>query len=635
MEITGNKDLLSKMPTKVSDFQDNYQRILLDVYDVDAGGWVQRDTLFAEDTGKIEGDKGEYRNDQLFGLQKTVGREKVENIGPINGDVGDIVDALVTASSIDHVVQTNGTLPSVTNYTFNGNIDNAIRDLMRDYPGVLIWWTGQTDGSDNQIVKVEEKGVNASTVSITYPDPNYEVIEYEEEDTSIVVNRATVRGTNANGDLIEVDTDDFATGQLATDIQTSKDNFGERSLPPRNVGYLEDQAHAEEIAKNLLQLEAQPHLVVSLPFQDSNILNQDIDITDSRYNINDTFTVVKQRDFYLDSKTEVELVFEKNLAEERRAEQRDISEERARVYPSGQAAVTGQTSGESPDTGGQVGNTSPNTAGQAGNTSPNTAGQAGNTSPGVSGITDTESTTENTDIFPSNPPDTRSIDGTWNYMGQVDANSTDVLWHLITMSIDSTTNNGMNIEVAVVDGNEEFVLAHWEWTNLGDGPDAGDLTTGTTGDNNIATFTKLLVPDDIVGTGYRFYVATQGGASGDITYNLGLKDLTHDHDASQGTGTLDTDYHPHSLDTGTTDGNNETITADVDFHPHSIDSGTTDGDNQTITADVDFHPHSANTGTTDGDGSTITIDVDTHPHYADQDGGNLSSEAAQEDKTDR
>lgn len=334
LEIKGDKGIQSRMPFERTDFQNNLPEIILDVYSTSAGGFIERDRVYPIDTGKIESDDGEYRNDQLAGFEKYVGSQKTDTtIGPINTNLTDVLTALLEEASETYEVQTKGTIPSVTNYTFKGNIGQAIRDIHRDYPQVKLWWTGQTNSSGNQIVKLEEKGAGDVVETITWPESeDYSLVEYEENDASAVINRATVVGTDSNGNSIEVDTDDLSD-TIAEDIQDSKDKYGEISLPPRNIGYLEDQAHAEEIAKNLLQLEAQPHLVIEIPFQEQNVLNASIDIEDQRYGINDVFTVVKQRDFFSDSTTQLELSFEKNSNEDRRAERRDVGEERTSIYP--------------------------------------------------------------------------------------------------------------------------------------------------------------------------------------------------------------------------------------------------------------------------------------------------------------
>jgi len=522
LEVMGNKDLLSRMPTKVSEFQENFEEIRLDVYSTSSGSWIQRDTVFAEDTGKIESDDGDYRNDQLFGLQKWVGREKAENIGPINTDLEDVLVALLNESVVDHTVQTTGTIPSVTNYSFTGNIDLAIRDILRDYPGIMIWWTGETDGSGNQIVKLEEKGANASVESITWPDPNYEVIEYEPEDTSIVVNRATVRGTNSNGDLIEVDTDDFASGQLATDIQNSKDDYGERSLPARNIGYLQDQAHAEEIAKNLLQLEAQPHLVISLPFQEQNILNQDIDITDDRYNINDTFTVVKQRDFYRDSQTEVELVFEKNLAEERRAEQRDISEERAKVYPGSDEAIDinfGDFNAENDTAEADSSTTGENDTAEADTTS--TSQLDTETADDVN--TDLDNEFFNTNISSSG----------WTAISPTVTIDADGLKHEIILEFEVSTPSDLDIAVTQIapDGTE-IVIFHDSPQNVG----TQDSSTVAADETGPLHYKKRITTSIFAGTtgnySYGLWMSTKGSGSPTVDGQFQALRYNHDHGIS-------------------------------------------------------------------------------------------------------
>jgi len=340
LEVKGDNNLLNRFPVEKTSFEDR-QEIILDVYSLESNGWIERDRVFAEDTGKIESDDGDYRNDQLAGFEKLVGREKTDTrVGPINTDLADVLESLLNQSSINHEVQTRGDIPSVSNYTFKGNIGKGLRDIHKDYPQVKLWWTGQTNADNEIIVKLEEKGAGDTVETITWPETEgYQLIEYEETDTSPVINRVTINGTDSDGNSVEADTDEFASGSLASDIEDSKDQFGERSLPPRKIGYIESEAHAQELAENLLQLEAQPHLKVALPFQEQNVLNASVDIKDDRYGIDGVFTVVKQRDFFKDSKTEVELSFEKNRTEKSREERQELSEERAALFSNTQENI--------------------------------------------------------------------------------------------------------------------------------------------------------------------------------------------------------------------------------------------------------------------------------------------------------
>lgn len=296
--------------------------ILVYSYDTSTDSFTLRDRVFPEKKGTID-DKGTYRNDDLWGFQKWVGRQRVTGVSETNATITDIVNALLP-SGYTAVTPPGDTVPTLDSYSYNGKIDKAIRDIIRDYP-VKIWFTPELDSGD-YVVKVQSKGFGGVTETVTFDserqDAGYEILEFDEQDKTNIINKVTVEGVDPNGVKISETVEDSA----------SISSHGERSIY-RHVGYLQDATQATNIANDILNPDPSPHAVLSIPFQNDNILNESIDILDDRYGIDAVYTVVKQRDFYTDSKTEVEVGFEKNRSEERRDADRDLDEQNHRLFP--------------------------------------------------------------------------------------------------------------------------------------------------------------------------------------------------------------------------------------------------------------------------------------------------------------
>lgn len=363
LEVKGDKQLKNNIEIDYSNYGtarngESEPEILVYEYEKSTGNWVLRDRVFPEKAGVID-DKGNYTNDELWGFQKWVGRQKVSNISKSNASITSIVDALLPSG---YTAQTpsGDSVPTQENYSFTGKIDRALRDIVRDNP-VKIWFTHELDGNNDIIVKVQSKGYGGVEQSVTFNDERqtsgYQIVEFDEEDKSNIVNKVEVEGVDSNGNKISTVKSD----------SNSISKHGERYIH-RNVGYLDSSTQADNIADNILSPDASPHAKISVGFIEGNALNASIDVTDNRYGIDAVYTIVVQRTFYTDSKTEVELGFEKNEAESRRNNDRDLDERNHQLFPTnttdaGQQSFTGDT-GSAPSKTGVTGSINKDGGGQ-------------------------------------------------------------------------------------------------------------------------------------------------------------------------------------------------------------------------------------------------------------------------------
>jgi len=338
LEITGDKQLLGNLPIDYTSFGtaqngESEPEILVYTYEASSSNFILRDRVFPEDAGTVK-DNGDYRNDNLWGFQKWVGRQRVTGVSLSNATITEIVDALLP-SGYTAVTPAGDSVPTVDNYSYTGNINGALRDIIRDYP-VKIWFTANLDGNNDYKVKVESKGFGGVIQTVTFDDERqtegYSINSFQPEDKSNIVNKVEIIGKASDGTKI----------QEIVDNQTSIDNHGERYIK-RNVGYVQDSSQATSLANSILSPDPSPHAEMSIPFQEDNQLNGSVDILDDRYGIDAVYTIVKQRDFFTEGRTEVELGFEKNRTEKRRNTTRDLDERNNQLFTSSQTDVGGQT----------------------------------------------------------------------------------------------------------------------------------------------------------------------------------------------------------------------------------------------------------------------------------------------------
>jgi len=338
LEITGDKQLQQNMPIDYTSFGtaqngESEPEILVYTYEASTGNFILRDRVFPEDAGTIK-DKGTYRNDNLWGFQKWVGRQRVTGVSLSNATITEIVDALLP-SGYTAVTPGGDSVPTVDNYSYTGNINGALRDIIRDYP-VKIWFTANLDGNNDYEVKVESKGFGGVIQTVIFDDERqtegYSINSFQPEDKSNIVNKVEIIGKASDGTKIQEIVDD----------QTSISNHGERYIK-RNVGYVQDSSQATSLANSILSPDPSPHAELSIPFQEDNQLNGSVDILDDRYGIDAVYTIVKQRDFFTEGRTEVELGFEKNRTEKRRDTTRDLDERNNQLFPTSQTDVGNQS----------------------------------------------------------------------------------------------------------------------------------------------------------------------------------------------------------------------------------------------------------------------------------------------------
>jgi len=548
LEITGDIQLQENLPIDYTSFGDakngeSEPEILVYTYEASSGNFILRDRVFPEDAGMIK-DKGTYRNDNLWGFQKWVGRKRVTGVSLSNATITEIVDDLLP-SGYTAVTPAGDSVPTVDNYSYTGNINGALRDIIRDYP-VKIWFTANLDGNNDYEVKVQSKGFGSVIQTVTFDDERqtegYSINSFQPEDKSNIVNKVEIIGKASDGTKIQEIVDD----------QTSISNHGERYIK-RNVGYVQDSSQATSLANSILSPDPSPHAEMSIPFQEDNQLNGSVDILDNRYGIDAVYTIVKQRDFFTEGRTEVELGFEKNRTEKRRNTTRDLDERNNQLFTTTTKGLTGQTGEDDPDVDGDSDDTSPDVQGDTGDTGPN-----------VNGISDAEAP-----IIQDSDSEFRSgvtISGSdWTQVSILNTSGNSTLYHAYTIEITDIASSVNWLKVVISDDSEGF--GNVIWMDTLSNPGARTFTNGVS--NVETTYEKtILLPAGSANSQISDHYLSMTASGGvDVDFNFEVAEVTHDHAA----GTFDADLHPHD------DG-----TLDAVLHPHG------DG-----TYGVVLHPHDA------------------------------------------
>jgi len=464
------------------------------------------------------------------------------------------------------------------------------------------------NSTDNQTdITVDENVSDPTSDGVILPGGQAKFKNWEKDKTDSIVNKVKVVGTdrnNPNNQIEKTATNNFMLNE-----------FGEK-FKQIKVGYLNSSAHAQKIAESYLvpgkddsgnDIEQVPESgTVKTTVYSDNVVNDSFQVVDNTRNISDTYTCVAQRNYWPEGASHLEFEFEQEKLEAEARDKENLRDERARLYPSTNKSLNGETGFTQPGVAGNTGDTSPDVAGNTGDTSPDVAGNTGDTGPNVLGTSDndggsTEIAASDSSLAGEFAPkngfvtlasftgDSSDTEGATAYIGlsaefeddTFSGSPGDVIPVLIDIVVRNTTE-GTDIPSTFVtvqtihtfiDANQDSVPERITSSTINIGIEIPENTSGN-------DYEVRLQP--------RQYDMTFGGVITFVEYDQ------HSH----GSGTYDADLHPHD------DG-----TLDADNHPH--DDGTLDADN---------HPHD------DG-----TLDADNHPHQS----GSLEAEVAEENKTDR
>lgn len=196
--------------------------------------------------------------------------------------------------------------------------------------------TGETE------ITVSEDVTDSTADGIIIPGGQAIFKSWEKDKTDAIVNKVKVEGTNSSNQTVTA---------TATN-QTQIDNFGEK-FKSYKIGYVENTTEAQNIAESYLVpgKDDSGNDIAKVPESGTlkttvytdNIVNDSVQVVDNKRNIDDTYTVVEQRNYWPEGASELELEFESENLEEAAREAENLRDERSRLYPSSTTDVGNQT----------------------------------------------------------------------------------------------------------------------------------------------------------------------------------------------------------------------------------------------------------------------------------------------------
>jgi len=355
--VVGGQELFGKFPTQDPSTPDakpqnnaSGPEIFLEVFNQSTGQFEVRDRLYAESQGVVT-DGGRFKHKRLYGFEKFVGRQKVEitEANAVTSDIEQVLkDVLPTGYSVQAEAPSGGSIPSVNSYTVNGSLNSVFQDLQENY-NYFVFFTGQTDGSGNYIVRLEPRGFGGQVDTFEKGvDPVF-FDKWTKGDELRRVTEAQVIGTDGSGNTIK---------------ETASTNPNNGRFKRKNVGYITDSAEAKDIAVNLIAAdsdggtpESTEHGKITAPLDEpaTSNLNKSIQIINDQINVDDLFTVVEQRDFFHQSQTQYSFEFEKELTTQEQQDKKDLGNRNAELITEeqtdvGQQSFTGDTGSAPSDT---------------------------------------------------------------------------------------------------------------------------------------------------------------------------------------------------------------------------------------------------------------------------------------------
>ncbi len=190
------------------------------------------------------------------------------------------------------------------------------------------------DSNNNETdITVSENVSDSTADGIIIPGGQAVFKSWEKDKTDSIVNKVTVEGTNSSNNTVSA---------TATN-QTQIDNFGEK-FRKYKIGYVESSSEAQTIAEKYLVpgLDDQGNDIATVPESGTvkttvytdNVVNDSFQVVDNTRNIDDTYTVVQQRNYWPEGSSELEFEFEQENLEESARDSENLRDERARLYPS-------------------------------------------------------------------------------------------------------------------------------------------------------------------------------------------------------------------------------------------------------------------------------------------------------------
>lgn len=338
MKVFTDPSLLASFPNEVSDFQNSEPEILFEEYD---GSWTTRGRFYS---ASQTNEDNEFAI-QLLDFYHKLMKQEVS----VSSTTTHIVDVLEKALPSGYVVDApasgdvSGGYPSVDDYSCkNTQRRKVFREITRDHNWSLFFLPEQ-DGNGDWKVRFEPDGYGGTVENLDSSTDAFKFKNWKPPRNKNLVTKTRVQGVDSNGNQIVGTAENTTIRDKYLGTNATDHNF--KSF---KVGYLESQTEADTIAENRLvpgpnATSVKDSGVISNIIYPQDVVNDSFGIIDSFRGIDDTFTCVKQENFYPSNESYLHMEFEQEKLEEAAEGEENLRDERARLYPKSQTDVGGQT----------------------------------------------------------------------------------------------------------------------------------------------------------------------------------------------------------------------------------------------------------------------------------------------------
>lgn len=606
MKVFAEPSLLQDFPNEVSEFQNSEPEILFEEFD---GSWTIRGRFYSASQTNEE---NEFAIKLVDFYHKIMNQE-----ASVSSTNTNIVDAMAKALPNGYVLDTPGdvTPPSVDNYSANNTqVRKVYRELTRDN-GWSLFFMPETDSNDNWKVRFEPDGYGGTVNTLDTSTDKIKVKKWQPPKKKNLVTKAMAEGVDSNGNTVRATAENTTIRDKYLGTKSTDHNFEKVKR-----SYFESQSEAQRAAENKLvpgpnATEVKDTVTVADTIYPQDVVNDSFGLIDNFRNIDDTFTCVKQQNFYPANQSYLHFEFESEELEKAAEGEENLRDERARLY-------TNQSQNVGP-LGLNVGDASAQTSSSSNNDYDNGEAQTSTSGSNDTAEAQTSSSTsvdiDELNIGDNNFSATDSDNffsvtvpsSDWQKMTDSTATgNTDALSHKVEAQITSSDDAGFNFFWVLEQNGILLDMGYDRIETDTDGTNAVG-TSGTVFWRKTRNVSLEQFENNSTNLSYDLHIKTAGGASPTLDGSISVTELNHVHNATGSTSTTDSGHGGSG-----------------DPSEHTWSGSTTDSGHGGKGQPGD-HNISTSTSTTDsGHGSSTT---DPHGGDTDQD----SIDVSVEDKTDR
>lgn len=329
LKVFTDPEVLNNIPQELTEFEGSEPEILFEEYE--NGSWTTRGRFYnASETNE----ENEYAIQFMDFYHKVMNQE-----ASVSSTTTNIVDVLEKALPNGYVVDAPsstdvGGYPSVDDYSANNTqVRKVYREITRDNDWSLFFLPEQ-DGSGNWKVRFEPDGFGGSVdILDTSTDQDLKIKQYQPPRKRNLVTKALAEGVNKNGNTVSATAENTTIRDKYLGTKASDHNFKKVKR-----SYFQSQTEAQSAAESALvpgpdATKVKEKIKTSTTVYPQDVVNDSFNILDDFRSIDDTFTCVKQENFYPANQSLLHFEFESEQLEQAAEGEENLRDERERLYP--------------------------------------------------------------------------------------------------------------------------------------------------------------------------------------------------------------------------------------------------------------------------------------------------------------